>query len=168
MGGAFQGGSGERLHGMQEVTGSIPVISTRKKSTAQECVVLFCAPSVLPLRGNPPSPRGRLSRWRVTLRHCQKASPWGSCRRRRLRGFPSRENGIPEHPQTLRYSEIINNFSAEYAQSKCGAHSKSSGLTPFSASASRPRRLPAPCPGGPAGGAAAPAPWPIRPQSCTG
>ena len=26
---------------MQEVTGSIPVISTRKKSTAQECVVLF-------------------------------------------------------------------------------------------------------------------------------
>ena len=33
---------GERLHGMQEVTGSIPVISTRKKSTAQECAVLFC------------------------------------------------------------------------------------------------------------------------------
>ena len=27
---------------MQEVTGSIPVISTRKKSTAQECAVLFC------------------------------------------------------------------------------------------------------------------------------
>ena len=26
---------------MQEVTGSIPVISTRKKSTAQKCVVLF-------------------------------------------------------------------------------------------------------------------------------
>ena len=38
-----------RLHGMQEVTGSIPVISTRKKSTAQKCAVLFCAPSVLPL-----------------------------------------------------------------------------------------------------------------------
>ena len=34
-------GSGERLHGMQEVTGSIPVFSTRKKSTAQQCVVLF-------------------------------------------------------------------------------------------------------------------------------
>ena len=32
---------GERLHGMQEVTGSIPVFSTRKKSTAQKCVVLF-------------------------------------------------------------------------------------------------------------------------------
>ena len=30
------------MHGMQEVTGSIPVISTRKKSTAQECAVLFC------------------------------------------------------------------------------------------------------------------------------
>ena len=26
---------------MQEVTGSIPVISTRTKSTAQKCVVLF-------------------------------------------------------------------------------------------------------------------------------
>ena len=37
-----------------------PVISTRKKSTAQECVVFFCTPSVLPLRGNPPSLRGRL------------------------------------------------------------------------------------------------------------
>ena len=85
-----------------------------------------------------------------------------------FRHDPSRENGIPERPQTLRYSEIINNFSAEYAQSKCGAHSKSSRFTPFSASASRPRRLPAPCPGGPAGGAAAPSPWPIRPQSCTG
>ena len=32
MGGAFQGGSGERLHGMQAVTGSIPVISTRTKA----------------------------------------------------------------------------------------------------------------------------------------
>ena len=30
------------MHGMQEVTGSIPVFSTRKKSTAQKCVVLFC------------------------------------------------------------------------------------------------------------------------------
>ena len=34
-------GSGERLHGMQEVTGSIPVFSTRTESTAQQCVVLF-------------------------------------------------------------------------------------------------------------------------------
>ena len=50
---------------------------------------------------------------------------------------PSREKGTPERPQTLRYSELINNFSAEYAQSKCGAHSKSSRFTPFSASASR-------------------------------
>ncbi len=35
------------MHGMQEVTGSIPVISTRKKNTAQECAVFFfcCAPS---------------------------------------------------------------------------------------------------------------------------
>ena len=30
------------MHGMQEVTGSIPVISTRTKSTAQKCAVLFC------------------------------------------------------------------------------------------------------------------------------
>ena len=30
---------------------------------------------------------------------------------------PSRENGIPERPQTLRYSEIKNNFSLAYAQS---------------------------------------------------
>ena len=42
VGGVFRYRSGERLHGMQEVTGSIPVISTRKKSTAQECAVLFC------------------------------------------------------------------------------------------------------------------------------
>ena len=32
-------------------------------------------PSVLPLRGNPPSPRGRLSRWRKTSRHCPKRRP---------------------------------------------------------------------------------------------
>ena len=30
-------GSGERLHGMQEVTGSIPVISTRKKHRTEMC-----------------------------------------------------------------------------------------------------------------------------------
>ena len=32
---------GERLHGMQEVTGSIPVFSTRRKSTARKRVVFF-------------------------------------------------------------------------------------------------------------------------------
>ena len=31
--------------------------------------------------------------------------------------FPTRENGNPERPQTLRVSEIINNFSLAYAQS---------------------------------------------------
>ena len=31
-GGVFRYRSGERLHGMQEVTGSIPVISTRAKA----------------------------------------------------------------------------------------------------------------------------------------
>ena len=34
------------MHGMQEVTGSIPVISTRKKSIAQKCVVLFVLSAV--------------------------------------------------------------------------------------------------------------------------
>ena len=32
---------------------------------------------------------------------------------------------IPERPQTLRYPEIKNHSSAEYAQSERGAHSKS-------------------------------------------
>ena len=41
---------------------------------------------------------------------------------------PPRENGIPERPQTLRYSEIINNLSADDAQSERGAHSKSSHI----------------------------------------
>ena len=44
----------------------------------------------------------------------------GNLARERLRGFvpnPSRENGIAERPQTLRYPKIINNDSAEYAQS---------------------------------------------------
>ncbi len=41
---------------------------------------------------------------------------------------PSRENGIPERPQTLRYSEIIKKLSADDAQSKRGAHSKSSHI----------------------------------------
>ena len=39
---------------------------------------------------------------------------------------PTCENGIPERPQTLRYSEIINIFSLAYAQSASGGHSKSS------------------------------------------
>ena len=34
---------------------------------------------------------------------------------------PTRENGIPEHPQTLRYAENINNSSAEDGQSKAEA-----------------------------------------------
>jgi hypothetical protein len=38
---------------------------------------------------------------------------------------PSRENGAPECPQTLRCSEIINILSADYAQQR-GAQSKSS------------------------------------------
>ena len=39
--GAFQGGSGERLHGMQEVTGSIPVFSTKKALYFVGSMVLF-------------------------------------------------------------------------------------------------------------------------------
>ena len=42
---------------------------------------------------------------------------------------PSRENGIAERPQALRYPEIINSFSLNYAQSERGAHFKSSPLT---------------------------------------
>ena len=42
---------------------------------------------------------------------------------------PSRENGIAERPQALRYPETINNFSLNYAQSERGAHCKSSPLT---------------------------------------
>ena len=40
----------------------------------------------------------------------------------------SRENEIAERPQTLRYLEIKNNFSADHAQSARGGHSKSSLL----------------------------------------
>ena len=40
-GGAFQGGSGERLHGMQEVTGSIPLFSTKKALYFVGSMVLF-------------------------------------------------------------------------------------------------------------------------------
>ena len=39
---------------------------------------------------------------------------------------PTREKGIAERPQTLRYPEIINNSSAEYAQSASGGHFQSS------------------------------------------
>ncbi len=47
---------------MQEVTGSIPVISTRTKSTAQECAVLFflhrhSKRRELPTKGKPPLSR---------------------------------------------------------------------------------------------------------------
>ena len=44
----------------------------------------------------------------------------------RFQPRPTCENGIPERPQTLRYSEIINIFSLAYAQSASGGHSKSS------------------------------------------
>ena len=57
----------------------------------------------------------------------QKAPPSGELANEvSLRGFvpnPSRENRIAERPQTLRYPKIINNDSAEYAQSERGAHS---------------------------------------------
>ena len=43
-----------------------------------------------------------------------------------VRSKPSRENGIAERPQTLRYPEIKNIFSADHAQSTRGGHSKSS------------------------------------------
>lgn len=39
---------------------------------------------------------------------------------------PSREKAILENPQIFQNCEIINNSSAEYAQSKRGAHSQSS------------------------------------------
>ena len=42
---------------------------------------------------------------------------------------PTRENAMPERPQTLRHCSIKNNFSADDAQSERGAHSKSSRLT---------------------------------------
>ena len=45
----------------------------------------------------------------------------GNLARERLRGRPSRENGLPERPQTLRQSEIINVFSLAYGQSKAEA-----------------------------------------------
>jgi len=40
-GGVFRYRSGERLHGMQEVTGSIPVISTKKALYFVGSMVLF-------------------------------------------------------------------------------------------------------------------------------
>ena len=54
-------------------------------------------PSVCSLRSQPPSPRGRLQRWRATLRHCQKPSPWGrwlDAKRQDGRGF-SRARQLP-------------------------------------------------------------------------
>ena len=49
----------------------------------------------------------------------QRLPPRGSWQSRQAltEGVPSRENGIAERPQTLRYSEIINILSAIYAQS---------------------------------------------------
>ena len=41
---------------------------------------------------------------------------------------PPRENGIAERPQTLRYSEIKNLFSADYGQSKAEAISNRPAL----------------------------------------
>ena len=41
---------------------------------------------------------------------------------------PPRENGIAESPQTLRYSEIKNLFSADYGQSKAEAISNRPAL----------------------------------------
>ena len=41
---------------------------------------------------------------------------------------PSRENGFQESPQTFLKPEILNDFSAENAQSARGGHSKSSRL----------------------------------------
>ena len=43
--GAFQGGSGERLHGMQEVTGSIPVISIPRHFTRNREVLFILSAS---------------------------------------------------------------------------------------------------------------------------
>ncbi len=45
----------------------------------------------------------------------------------RVRSKPSRENRIAERPQTLRYPEIINNDSAEYAQSATTTTAASGG-----------------------------------------
>ena len=70
---------------------------------------------------------------------CRAATKRGICRRRRLGEYPqmpSRENEIAERPQTLRYLEIKNNFSADYAQSARDGHSKSSPTAPPSPSAS--------------------------------
>jgi len=39
--GCIPDGSGERLNGIQEVSGSIPLISTRKQSSEQTAVFLF-------------------------------------------------------------------------------------------------------------------------------
>ena len=64
---------------------------------------------------------------------CRAATKRGIRRRRRLGEYPqmpSRENEIAERPQTLRYLEIKNNFSADHAQSARGGHSKSSSTAP--------------------------------------
>ena len=96
-------------------------------------------PSVCSLRSQPPSPRGRLQGWRKGFRHSPKASPWGSwlCAAKTEGVFPqrrafaesgavnavcrhgsSREKAILENPQIFQNCEIINNISADDAQSK--------------------------------------------------
>ena len=84
----------------------------------------------------PAPPRGSLRALPKSFPLLLKPSPWGrwiAAKRQDGRGNPAVslhdptcENGTPERPQTLRGSEIINNSSADHAQSECGAHSKSS------------------------------------------
>ena len=78
-GGAFQGGSGERLHGMQEVSGSIPLFSTKKALYFVGSMVLFfllkpifwgCIASPAPFSGF--CRRFLYNPQRLTLHHFQK------------------------------------------------------------------------------------------------
>ena len=58
-GGVFRYRSGERLHGMQEVTGSIPVISTRnKKHRTEMCGVFLLYPFRLAAARQSTFPKG--------------------------------------------------------------------------------------------------------------
>ena len=117
-----------------------------------------------------PAPSGREPlAWRESLRFCQGPHLRGGCRRRRLGEFyppqrrafaesgaanavfgcdPSRENAMPERPQTLRHCSIKNNFSAIYAQSKAERilNRSYSGKCIVR----KARRFPPPCPAPPA------------------
>ena len=75
----------------------------------------------------PPSPRGRLNSLSQSLTALTAPSERESLAYPQM---PSRENEIAERPQTLRYLEIKNNFSADHAQSARGGHSKSSSTAP--------------------------------------